>query len=227
MRYKIKEIFLKLFQRSEKEKIRGQEDFNSQKYWNNRYSKKENSGAGSYGRLAEFKANIINNFVQENNVKTVIELGCGDGNQLKLAKYKSYIGFDVSKEAIKICENVFKTDQTKLFRNYSNISKQEYFADLVISLDVIFHLIEEEVFQKYMENLFRLSSRFVIIYSCNYDKVVAPHVKCRKFTEWIDSELKGQVTLVKFIPNKYPYDPELPNLTSFSDFYIYEKVRAQ
>lgn len=37
-----------------------------------------NSGAGSYGRLADFKAEIINQFVTENDVREVVEWGCGD-----------------------------------------------------------------------------------------------------------------------------------------------------
>ena len=45
---------------------------NSQEYWRNRYKRGGNSGAGSYNNLAEFKGEIINEFVSKNNVKTVI-----------------------------------------------------------------------------------------------------------------------------------------------------------
>jgi len=37
--------------------------FNSKKYWNDRYVKGQTSGAGSYNQLAQFKANVINDFV--------------------------------------------------------------------------------------------------------------------------------------------------------------------
>lgn len=37
--------------------------FNSKNYWENRYKSGGNSGAGSYSNLAEFKAEIINEFV--------------------------------------------------------------------------------------------------------------------------------------------------------------------
>jgi hypothetical protein len=42
---------------------------------------------GSYGKFAAFKAEVLNAFVQEMRVDTVIEFGCGDGNQLTLARY--------------------------------------------------------------------------------------------------------------------------------------------
>ena len=36
--------------------------FDSKKYWNDRYLKGNDSGSGSYGILAKFKADIINDF---------------------------------------------------------------------------------------------------------------------------------------------------------------------
>ena len=54
-------------------------------YWEQRYVRKRTSGAGSYGRLAVHKAEVLNQFVTDNNIDTVVEFGCGDGNQLTLA----------------------------------------------------------------------------------------------------------------------------------------------
>ena len=112
-------------------------------------------GAGSYNRLAEFKAEIINKFVRDNNVSKIIEWGCGDGNQLKLAEYPEYIGYDVSKKAVKICREKFSDDLTKQFiwcggDRFENKVR----GDLSLSLDVIYHLIEDDVYEQYMEWLF-------------------------------------------------------------------------
>ena len=62
----------------------------SESYWQNRYEAGRNSGDGSYSQLAEFKADNLNAFVFENAITSVIEYGCGDGNQLSLAKYSKY-----------------------------------------------------------------------------------------------------------------------------------------
>ena len=71
---------------------------NSKDYWNTRYKTGGNSGAGSYNNLANFKAKIINNFIQKNNIQSIIDYGVGDGNQLKLinTENKIYTGIDVS-----------------------------------------------------------------------------------------------------------------------------------
>ena len=47
----------------------------SQFYCENRYKKGGTSGAGSYDRTARFKADILNSFVKENNIESVIEFG--------------------------------------------------------------------------------------------------------------------------------------------------------
>ena len=82
----------------------------SKNYWIERYDSGGNSGDGSYGKLAEFKAEILNEFVQQNNIKTIIEYGSGDGNQLTLAEYPSYTGFDVSPKALSLCREKFLND---------------------------------------------------------------------------------------------------------------------
>ena len=51
---------------------------NSEEYWIQRYNSGGNSGAGSYSKLAEFKAEIINDYIKDNNITTIIEYGCGD-----------------------------------------------------------------------------------------------------------------------------------------------------
>lgn len=86
------------------------------KYWEERYSTGGNSGKGSYGALAEFKAATINRFVANHEVHSVIEFGSGDGNQLGLAEYPQYLGFDVSETAVRRCRDLFKADGSKSFR---------------------------------------------------------------------------------------------------------------
>lgn len=194
----------------------------SAKYWEQRYAQQGNSGVGSYGKLAEFKANVINEFVQTHAIDFVIEYGCGDGNQLKLATYPRYLGFDVSETALRACRELFKGDRSKAFKATHQFSNES--APLTLSLDVIYHLVEDEVFRAYMRRLFSSSHSYVIIYSNNTDdnsNNSVPHVRNRKFTDWIDGELTDW-RLIKHIPNKYPY--RSPTEGSFADFYIFQRA---
>ncbi|HEU4546756.1 MAG TPA: hypothetical protein VFR88_10740, partial [Microlunatus sp.] len=75
----------------------------SGRYWERRYAKGGTSGAGSYGQAAEWKAEVVNGWVRDHGVTSVLDLGCGDGNQLSLADYPRYLGLDRSPTAVRAC----------------------------------------------------------------------------------------------------------------------------
>lgn len=188
--------------------------FNSSDYWEQRYLSGRSSGNGSYGRLAKFKAKVINNFIKEHSIETVLDLGCGDGNQATYLNCQEYIGFDVSKTAIEMCKKTFNADTTKIFTNDIKDLKP---ADLILSCEVLFHLVEPNIFLQYFSKLFELSNRFVVIYSSNkYMLSRSCHMKHRCFTSIVEKFFTNWKLLRK-ISNPYPEE-------CFSDFYIYEKV---
>ena len=194
----------------------------SKKYWEQRYVMGGNSGAGSYGKLAKFKAEIVNLFVENNGIKSVIDFGCGDGNQLSLFSFPnhiSYIGLDVSKTVLKLCIDRFKDDVTKNFFLYDPECFEDnsgiFRADLVLSLDVIYHLIEDNIFELYMKHLFSSSDKFVIIYSDDANANQRYHEKHRQFSRWVETKLP-EWELIDKIKNKIPNK-------SCADFFIYKK----
>jgi SAM-dependent methyltransferase len=192
----------------------------SDEYWNSRYQAGGHSGCGSYNHLASFKAEVINNFVATRKIETVIEFGCGDGNQLALADYPSYVGYDVSAVAVQLCRDRFSGDSKKRFDLMAAYDGHK--ADLSLSLDVIFHLVEDHVFNDYMKHLFDSSTQHVVIYSSNtnmnYDEQ-PKHVRHRQFTVWIDTN-RPAWKLRKVIPNRYSYNGDY-STTSFSDFFFF------
>jgi hypothetical protein len=193
----------------------------SVKYWEARYSNGGTSGDGSYGKLAEFKAEVINDFVANHGVETVIEFGCGDGNQLSLVRYPSYLGFDISETAIRMCKKQFAYNN-KAFKLMSEYSGET--ADLTLSLDVIYHLVEDKIFEDYMIKLFRASTKYIIIYSSDSDdnsRYDGNYIKHRKFSRWVQDSLP-EWKLIQHIPNKYPYRNDKTG-GSFADFFIYKK----
>jgi len=165
----------------------------SQNYWEKRYSLGGNSGQGSYGKSAEFKSEILNKFVRENCISSVTEYGCGDGNQLTYADYPQYIGLDISKKAVQFSSELFLEDFSKNFFVYDpndfKTNQEKFAADLVISLDVIYHLVEDEVYRKYLKNVFNSAKKYVVIYSSNEEipgMLYSRHVRHRNFTRHIE-----------------------------------------
>jgi len=198
----------------------------SANYWEQRYTVGGSSGAGSYNRLAEFKAAFLNDFVDRNKIWSIIEFGSGDGAQLELARYPDYIGVDVSKTAVAATRSRFAKDGSKRFYESTELPEGTS-AELALSLDVIYHLVEDDVFDSYMRALFDTATHFVIIYSSNADAgAPAPHVRHRRFTDWIDIN-RPNFELQAQVPNPYPFDENDPDNTSFADFYVFESAQPR
>lgn len=175
--------------------------FNSKEYWENRYRFGGNSGVGSQGVIAKYKAQVINDFVKNNNIQTACELGCGDW-LFSLFIIPKYTGYDVS-------EFIIDKNQRNYIDTFTTSMDDLTDYDLTISMDVILHLIEEDVYQQYMKDLFRLSNKFVIIYCTNKDEILGGmHNRFRNFLpdvpenfeliEHLDNPHKGSDTQADF-----------------------------
>ena len=65
-------------------------------------------------------------------------------------------------------------------------------ADLAISVDVIYHLTADAVFESYMTHLFAAAAWFVVIYSTDKEiSGTAPHVRHREFSWWADENAQA------------------------------------
>jgi hypothetical protein len=204
-------------------KILGLNSFQGSKdYWEQRYSSGGNSGAGSYQHLAEYKASFINDFIEIQEVHNMIEWGCGDGNQCAMFQCESYTGLDVSKTIIDHCKQKFQNHEDRNFY-LPNEWKGEK-KDLAISLDVIFHLVEDEVYENHMQSLFNSSDKFVIIYSCDFEGTDFPqHVRPRNFTSYISTYFPEWILDFKE-KNPFPLTERENVNASWSDFYVFKKV---
>jgi SAM-dependent methyltransferase len=192
----------------------------SARYWERNYARGATSGSGSYGALAEGKSRFLNTLVREHAVCSVIEFGCGDGNQLALADYPRYVGLDVSRSAIALCQRRFAADPAKSFFLYDGMCFTDragtFTADLALSLDVVYHLTEDTVFETYLTHLFAAGQRLVVIYSTNQEiSDTAPHVRHRHFTPWIEANCaRWALTGVTQGPNADQ---------ARADFFVYER----
>jgi hypothetical protein len=186
--------------------------------WENRYKTNGNSGIGSYGVLCDYKASFINKFIIDNNCKNIVEFGSGDGNQMYFINIEKYTGVDISEYIINVCKQKYKHLTNKKFINYDEYYKTTSSDfDLSLSLDVIYHLVEDDIYEMYMNDLFNSTSKYVIIYSTNWNADYnGSHVRHRKFTEYVDKNILN-AKLIHHETNKYP---EL----STAEMYIYSKI---
>ena len=195
--------------------------FSSEQYWDARYRANGGSGAGSLGHLARFKAGVINRFIADNGIASVIDLGCGDGSQLALlAPPADYVGVDVSPTVLAACAARFPD---RRFMTLDRVGALDP-AELTLSLDVLYHLTEDAVFAAMLRCLFALARRFVMIYASNTEAPwPAPHVRHRRFTDHV-AAIAPDWRLLAHLPNPWPFDPSRPDATSFADFFVYGRA---
>jgi hypothetical protein len=197
----------------------------SREYWEKRYRSGGTSGAGSYGEHATFKAQFLNRFVAEHQIRTVLEWGSGDGNQLSLAEYNDYTGVDVSPAALAICRLMFAGDPSKTFHLDEGETSAQLLAtlnaELALSLDVIYHLVEDDVFELYMTRLFDSAIRYVVIFSTNVDRTTDPHVRHRNFQTWI-ARNRPNWRLASVHRSSRAGDIPRRDSELVADFYVYE-----
>ena len=195
-------------------------EFSSAAYWDARYRAGGTSGAGSAGWLARYKAAVVNGFIAANGIRSMIDAGCGNASQLSLLiPPAGYTGVDVSSAALARCATRHPGRRFVTPDALPAIPP----AELTLSMDVLYHLIEDEVFAGTMHTLFAWSTRYVMIYSSNIDAAwPAAHVRHRCFTDHI-ARTQPAWRLLAFLPNPRPFDPARPEETSFADFYIFGK----
>jgi SAM-dependent methyltransferase len=190
-------------------------------HWERHYEHGGNSGPGSYGESASYKAHVINQFIRERDIRSIVEFGCGDGNQLAAIDVEQYTGLDVSKNAIQRCIERHGGSPKRSFmwydQNYFHNPQQIVSADCAVSLDVVFHLIEDDVFARYIANLFSCGRRFVIIYGLDQNDPPRGHVsvRYRKYSDYIAENVRD-----------FRIADHAPRTDKFGDFYLYERIAA-
>src|SRR5205823_2487766 len=118
--------------------------------------------------------------------------------------------------AVSACIRRFPNDQSKSFMVYDGYAFSDpaafVRAELGLSLDVLYHLVEQDVFERYLSHLFGAASRYVVIYATDADLEIrgARHVKHRRFTGWVSKNTSW--TMVDTVPRSAP---------EFEDFFVF------
>ena len=152
---------------------------NSHDYWLRRYRLGGDSGVGSGGASAAYKADYLNTFVMQHGISSMIDLGCGDGRNAVLLSVPSYLGLDISPRAVALAR-ARCSGQHKRFAVLGTEVPTP--ADLAISMDVVYHLIEDDVLEGHLSLLSQIATRYILIYGTDHDAVGAPHVRHRQIS---------------------------------------------
>ncbi len=152
-------------------------------YWNLRYSggvpQDSTSGYGSYGVQLHRKLSWMKEFIEDHEVSKIVEFGCGDFNfgrgVLALFPFSDYLGLDVSDVIVQRNQELFKAFKFK------NITEEAPEADLVMCVDVLFHVIEDDEVNKLLNRIEKSWTKYLVISAYERDEEMHNHVRIRKF----------------------------------------------
>jgi len=132
----------------------------SVEYWEKRYREGGKSGRGSVGASREWKWSIIRKHVTL--VDDVVDVGCGDLSFWEGRTCERYFGVDISPYIIK--RNAEKRPDWA-FIAWPAERRLPLRGRVVLCLDVLFHILDDEVATKIMDNLCEYSSEWVVIHA--------------------------------------------------------------
>ena len=191
----VKKVFRKM-RRNVNEK--GHKEVFSEIYQNNIWGKDDGggfySGTGSDDDYSIPYANTIIKFIDENNISSVVDLGCGDfrvGDKINKNTQIKYVGVDVVPDLIKHHQQKYQTDKIK-FKQLNIVKDQLPAGQLCLIRQVLQHLSNSDI-----------------------QKILA---KCKQYQYLIVTE--HLPTMENVIPNKdKPYD-ESNRLSDDSGVYL-------
>ncbi len=161
-------------------------------YWERRYAGGGISGPGSRGAEAEVKVLLLRFVIQCIAPKTILDLGCGDGVVISEVNMPiGYVGYDPAPTALERCRELMPH-----LTFTGEIPKNQF--DLVVSMDVMHHLVNGTDYAAYLATLLGKSRSHVLVYGTNQDQRGLRHVLHR---EWVKDIPGGWV--VAEMPTKF------------------------
>ena len=165
-------------------------------FWEQNYSQGQTSGTGPTAALAEGKSRFLNELVRQRAVSSVIEFGAGRQPAVAGGLPEPHGPRRVEDRDRALPDAGSPTTPAKSFFLYEGTCFTDragvFTADLAISLDVVYHLTEDSVFETYLRHLFAAGRRLVVVYSTNMERSgTPPHVRHRHFTPWVEANCPG------------------------------------
>jgi 2-polyprenyl-3-methyl-5-hydroxy-6-metoxy-1,4-benzoquinol methylase len=130
-------------------------------YWENRYQRGGTSGEGSIGQGRAWKWKIIESYVPD--LQCVIDVGCGDLSFWSGRKCEDYTGIDISETILE--KNKSSRPDWTFIRSSSDKLVEDLKRENVFCFDILFHIMDENVFQNTLHNLCQYSSKYLFIHT--------------------------------------------------------------
>jgi len=130
-------------------------------YWESRYTGGGTSGEGSIGIQREWKWRVITSFLP--HIDHVIDVGCGNLSFWEGRDCSDYVGIDISETVI--AQNRIRHPKWTFYSSAAENLIPDIKRSCVFCFDLLFHIMNDEVFIKILNNLCLYSTDYIFIYT--------------------------------------------------------------
>jgi hypothetical protein len=146
------------------------ENIYKNKIWNNGNNNIPLSGPGSSIENTKECSKQLNDFIYNNDCKSVLDLGCGDLTWISKTHFFNdnnikYIGIDVVENLIN--DHLYKYPEKQFYCKDITMYNDIEFTSIIIIRDVIFHLTNSEILSIF--NNIKNKFKYILITSCKND----------------------------------------------------------
>lgn len=163
-------------------------------YWETRYRQGGTSGPGSRGDEAELKVSTVQSVIDALGVRSMLDLGCGDGHVAAGLWVERYVGYDPSATARALCRSALRGHEGAVV--VDEVPDEAF--DLLLSMDVMHHLVTEESYRAHLATLFSGLAPHVLVYGTDHDQRGAAHVLHRHWTPEVPEGWQVHETPTRF-----------------------------
>jgi SAM-dependent methyltransferase len=183
--------------------------YSERDFWQQRYASGLDSGPGSGGAEAEWKVEQIIRACGRRRIESILDLGCGDGRLGRAVVERlpgaSYLGIDQAPAALEQARRVALPGMEYQVADLTAAELPQ--ADLVLCLDVLFHLSSDERHAAAIAKVAGAAKKLAIFAAWNegivelYRCEFAPHTVFRPFAV-DDPAVKVEETPLPMVPQK-------------------------
>lgn len=199
------------------------------KLWASDGISKYYSGFGSHDIICMTKfLSFINNFIEENNVHSILDFGCGDFNIGRNINVDMYYGTDIYDGLINYNISHFEDNTHKfIFNDESYINLPS--TDLIIIKEVLQHLDNDKI-KEILDHLINITNRYILIIDTSLTENIENNINYNSYNikELILSKERSYYNLH---PDKDPFNYDFTLLkrisksvnTGYWNVWIYDK----
>jgi SAM-dependent methyltransferase len=136
-------------------------EFPNSSFWDWRYrtNPQLGSGIGSRGKSLEDKRALLATTIEILHPTSVLDVGCGDGEATRGLPLGSYIGLDVSAEALRHARTARPSGDFRI----GSLSDNPLTADLTLCIDVLIHQSDADTYEQLVGELLASADRALLV----------------------------------------------------------------